>query len=104
MTPEWIEELLGNCQREEVGIVGSKLYYPDHTIQHAGIIVGLGGVAGHAFLNMPGSRSGYLHKASIQMDYSAVTAACMMMKRPLFEQLGALKKSFPLPLMMWIYV
>ena len=92
VTPEWIEELLGNCQREEVGIVGSKLYYPDHTIQHAGIIVGLGGVAGHAFLNMPGSRSGYLHKASIQMDYSAVTAACMMMKRPLFEQLGGFEE------------
>ena len=87
ITPSWIEELLGNCQRPEVGITGCKLYYPDGTIQHAGVIIGLGGVAGHAFLNMPGSRSGYLHKASIQMDYSAVTAACMMMKRSVFEQL-----------------
>jgi GT2 family glycosyltransferase len=87
ITPGWIEEMLGNCQRPEVGIVGGKLYYPDGTIQHAGIIIGLGGVAGHAFLNMPGNRSGYLHRASTQMDYSAVTAACMMMKRSLFEQL-----------------
>ena len=87
ITPSWIEELLGNCQRPEVGAVGGKLYYPDGTIQHAGIIVGLGGIAGHAFLNMPGSRSGYLHKASIQMDYSAVTAACMMIKRSVFEQI-----------------
>ena len=77
----------GNCQRPEVGAVGGKLYYPDGTIQHAGIIVGLGGIAGHAFLNMAGSRSGYLHKASIQMDYSAVTAACMMIKRSVFEQI-----------------
>ena len=91
-TPEWIEELLGNCQRKEVGIVGSKLYYPDGTIQHAGVIVGLGGIAGHAFLNMPGNRSGYLHKASIQMDYSAVTAACMMMKRSVFEALGGFEE------------
>ena len=92
ITPEWMEELLGNCQRPEVGIVGSKLYYPDHTIQHAGVIVGLGGIAGHAFLNMPGNRSGYLHKASIQLDYSAVTAACMMMKRTVFEQLGGFEE------------
>ena len=87
ITPGWIEGLLGNCQRPEVGIAGCKLYYPDHTIQHAGIIVGIGGIAGHAFLNMKGDRTGYLHKASLQMDYSAVTAAAMMMKRSVFEQI-----------------
>ena len=81
----WIEELLGNCQRPEVGITGAKLYFPDDTIQHAGTIIGIGGIAGHAFLNMPRSRTGYLHKASIQLNYSAVTAACMMMKRSAFE-------------------
>ena len=79
--------MLGNCQREEVGIVGAKLYYPDDTIQHAGTIIGIGGIAGHAFLNMPRSRTGYLHKASIQLNVSAVTAACMMMKRSVFESL-----------------
>ena len=92
ITPKWIEKLLGNCQREEVGIVGSKLYYPDHSIQHAGIIIGLGGVAGHAFLNMPGSRRGYFHKASIQMNYSAVSAACMIIKQSLFKQLGGFEE------------
>lgn len=86
-TPDWIQQLLANCQRPEAAICGSKLYYPDHTIQHAGVIVGLGGIAGHAFLNMPGSRTGYLHKASIQLNTSAVTAACMMMKKSVFDEL-----------------
>ena len=83
----WMTFMLGNCQRREVGIVGAKLYYPDDTIQHAGTIIGIGGIAGHAFLNMPRSRTGYLHKASIQLNLSAVTAACMMMKRSVFENL-----------------
>lgn len=93
INPHWIEEMLGNCQRKEVGIVGAKLYYPDDTIQHAGTIIGIGGIAGHAFLNMPRSRSGYLHKASLQMDLSAVTAACMMMKRTVFESLGGFEEA-----------
>lgn len=88
----WMEELLANCQRSRVGIAGAKLYYPDETVQHAGTIVGLGGIAGHAFLNLPRARSGYLHKASLQMDVSAVTAACMMMKRSVFEQLGGFEE------------
>ena len=92
INPRWIEELLGNCQRKKVGIVGAKLYYPDDTIQHAGTVIGIGGIAGHAFLNMPRSRTGYLHKASLQMDLSAVTAACMMMKRQVFEQLGGFEE------------
>lgn len=92
ISPHWIEELLGNCQRKEVGIVGAKLYYPDDTIQHAGTIIGIGGIAGHAFLNMPRSRTGYLHKASLQMELSAVTAACMMMKRQVFRQLGGFEE------------
>lgn len=92
INPGWIEELLGNCQRKEVGIVGAKLYYPDDTIQHAGTVIGIGGIAGHAFLNMPRSRTGYLHKASLQMDLSAVTAACMMMKRQVFKQLGGFEE------------
>ena len=92
INPRWIEELLGNCQRKEVGIGGAKLYYPDDTIQHAGTVIGIGGIAGHAFLNMPRSRTGYLHKASLQMDLSAVTAACMMMKRQVFKQLGGFEE------------
>ena len=92
ITPDWIEQMLGNCQRPEVGIVGAKLYYPDNTIQHAGIIIGIGGIAGHAFLVLARAKSGYLHKASLQMDYSAVTAACMMMKAEAFRKAGGFEE------------
>lgn len=88
ITPGWIRELLGVCQRPEVGAAGVKLIYPDDTIQHAGCVIGLGGIAGHMFVNMPANRTGYLHKASILQDMSAVTAACMMMKRTVFEEAG----------------
>ena len=92
ITPSWIEELLSNAQRPEVGAVGCKLYYPDHTIQHAGVILGIGGIAGHAFLGMDGNRSGYLHKASIQMDLSAVTAAAVMVRKTVFEEIGGFEE------------
>ncbi|MDO4519584.1 MAG: glycosyltransferase family 2 protein [Eubacteriales bacterium] len=88
ITPDWLEEMLGVCQRQEVGAVGVKLLYPDNTIQHAGVVVGMGGIAGHMFVNMQANRTGYLHKASIMQDVSAVTAACMMMKKTVFEQVG----------------
>ena len=88
ITPGWIKEMLGVCQRPEVGAVGVKLIYPDNTIQHAGCVIGIGGIAGHMFVDMPSNRTGYLHKASILQDMSAVTAACMMMKRTAFEEAG----------------
>ena len=88
ITQDWMNEMLGVCQRLEVGAVGVKLLYPDNTIQHAGCVIGIGGIAGHMFVNMPADRTGYLHKASILQDMSAVTAACMMMKRSAFEKAG----------------
>lgn len=88
ITEDWMGELLGVCQRREVGAVGVKLIYPDNTIQHAGCVIGIGGIAGHMFVDMPADRTGYLHKASILQDMSAVTAACMMMKRSAFDKVG----------------
>lgn len=88
ITPDWLEELLGICERPEVAGVGVKLLYPDNTIQHAGCVIGIGGIAGHMFVNMPAERTGYLHKASLLQDMSAVTAACMMVKRSSFEAVG----------------
>lgn len=82
----WMEEMLSNCQRKNVAVVGAKLYYPNNTIQHAGVILGIGGVAGHAFLGLPKGFSGYMHKASLQQDLSAVTGACMMVKKTVFEE------------------
>lgn len=92
ISPDWIEELLGHCQRQEVGVVGARLYYPDHTIQHAGIVIGMGGIAGSMFVGMDGRKSGYLHKAAIQQDMSAVTAACMMVKKQIFQEVGGFEE------------
>lgn len=92
ITTDWLEELTANCQRKDVGIVGARLYYPDDTIQHAGIVIGIGGVAGALFVGMPRMFTGYLHKASIQQNLSAVTAACMMVKRSVYEELGGLEE------------
>ena len=88
LSADWMEEMLSNCQRKNVGVVGAKLYYPNETIQHAGVIIGIGGVAGHVFLGMSKDFSGYMHKASLQQNLSAVTAACMMVKRTVFEEAG----------------
>lgn len=92
ISTEWMSELLGTCQRAEVGVVGAKLYYPDDTVQHAGIVVGIGGnvrgIGQNMFAGLRRERSGYLHKASLTMDYSAVTAACLMTKRNVYEQVG----------------
>lgn len=92
ISPEWIEELLANCQRPEVGIVGARLYYPDNTIQHAGIVLGMGGCAGSLFVGLARSRGGYLHKAALQQDLSAVTAACFMVKKEAFEKVGGFEE------------
>ena len=88
ITPDWLERLLGQCQREYVGVAGVRLYYPDNTVQHAGVIVGIGGVAGAMFVGMPRARSGYMRKAILQQDLSAVTAACMMVDRKAWEAAG----------------
>lgn len=93
ITPDWIEEMLGFCQRKDTGIVGAKLYYGNDTIQHAGTVIGIGGIAGHMFTDMPRERSGYMHKASIIQDLSAVTAACMMTKKQIFDQVQGFEEA-----------
>ncbi|WP_333651867.1 glycosyltransferase family 2 protein [Lacrimispora sp.] len=88
INPESIHELLGFCQREDVGIVGARLLYSDDTIQHAGVVVGFGGIAGHTFIGLHKAESSYFNQAMCARNYSAVTAACMMSKRSLFDQVG----------------
>lgn len=89
---DWLGEMLSNCQREEVGAVGAKLYYPDNTVQHAGVIVGIGGVAGSVFVGLKRGYTGYMHRASIQQNLSAVTAACMMVKKSVFKEAGGFEE------------
>ena len=84
----FVEEMLGFCQREEVGAVGARLLYEDDTIQHAGVVVGFGGIAGHTFIGLHKAENSYFHRAMCAQDYSAVTAACMMSKKSVFEKAG----------------
>lgn len=92
ITEDWLEEMLGNCQRPEVGIVGARLYYPDNTIQHAGIVVGIDGIAANMFPGLRRGQEGYFHKAAIQLNYCAVTAACLMVSRKIYEQVHGLEE------------
>lgn len=89
---DWLERMVSNCMRKNVGIVGAKLLYPDNTIQHAGIVVGIGGnvrgIATNMFVGLPRELGGYLHKANLQMNYSAVTAACLMVRKSIYEEVG----------------
>lgn len=84
ITPEWMERMVGICSREDVGVVGARLYFRDETIQHAGVCVS-GGVAGHLGRNLPKGNWGYFSLSDATQDMSAVTAACMMTKRGVFE-------------------
>lgn len=88
-----VEALLNQCMRPETGIVGARLYYGDDTIQHAGVIVGLGGVAGHAFVGLPRSEWGYMAKAVATQELSAVTAACMMVKKEVFDAVDGMTEA-----------
>jgi GT2 family glycosyltransferase len=86
--PHMIEEMLGFCQRSEVGIVGARLLYQDDTIQHAGVVIGFGGIAGHTFIGLHEAENSYFHRAMCAQDYSAVTAACLMTKASVFADVG----------------
>lgn len=92
LTTDWLEEMLGNCQRPEVGIVGARLYYPDNTYQHAGIVVGIDGIAANMFPGLRRGQEGYYHKAALQLNYSAVTAACLMVSREIYEKVHGLEE------------
>ena len=93
ITNNWIEEMLSNCQRKEVGITGAKLLYNDNTVQHGGVIIGLGGIAGHAFCGLDANHPGYFGRAYVQQNLSAVTAACLMVRREVFEEVNGLEES-----------
>ncbi len=94
ITPTAISEMLGCCMREEVGIVGAKLLYEDDTVQHAGVVIGFGGFAGHVFTGIGKDDYGYMVRARINCDYSAVTAACMMVDKKCFDAVNGFDTQF----------
>ncbi|MGI5959258.1 MAG: glycosyltransferase family 2 protein [Massiliimalia sp.] len=98
LTPDWIQEMMMYAQRPDVGAVGAKLYYPDNTVQHAGIGVGLLTLAGHLHRNFDRQSPGYMGRLIYAQNVSAVTAACVLMRRSVYEEVGgfdeALKVAF----------
>ena len=100
ITVNWLEELLMYAQREDVGAVGAKLYYPDKTIQHAGVVLALGAhrTAGHSHYKQPKANLGYMGRLCYAQNVSAVTGACLMVKKSLFEEVGGLDEGFAISL------
>ena len=94
ITPTWMEQMLGYCQREDVGAVGAKLYYPDDTVQHAGVVVGVGAFAGHILTKFDTEAVGYFGRLKAIQDISAVTAACIMVSKEVYHEVNGLDESF----------
>lgn len=89
---DWLREMVSHAIRPDIGCVGAKLYYPDGRLQHAGVITGLGGVAGHSHKYFPGDHPGYFKRLQIVQNLSAVTAACLAVRKEVFEQVGGLNE------------
>lgn len=100
ITVNWMEELLMYAQREDVGAVGAKLYYGNKTIQHAGVVLQLGAhrTAGHSHYGQHRDNLGYMGRLCYAQDVSAVTGACLLVKKKLFEEVGGLDESFAISL------
>ena len=94
ISPTAVSELLGCCMQKDVGIVGAKLLFKDNTVQHAGVVIGFGGFAGHVNTGIHKNSFGYMVRARINGNYSAVTAACMMVKRSVFEEVDGFTEEF----------
>ncbi len=90
ISPGWLDEMVLHAMQDDVGCVGAKLYYTNNRIQHGGVIVGLKGMAGHAHRFLPGSSDGYCGRLKLSQNVSAVTAACLAVRRDVYQQVGGL--------------
>ncbi len=93
ISPDWLERMSEYLVRKDVGAVGAKLYYPDGMVQHGGIVISIAGVADHAFRGYAKDSTGYLGQLKIARNVSAVTAACLMTRRDVFEEIGGFDES-----------
>jgi GT2 family glycosyltransferase len=94
LEPDWLEEMVRWAERPEIGIVGAKLLYPDGTIQHAGVIVGLNGLAEHIYRYVHEGYTGVFGSVDWYRNYMAVTGACMMMRRDVFDEVGRFDEAY----------
>ena len=92
LTPNWLELFIGYAQEKEIGAVGAKLYYEDKTLQHAGIIIGLSGIAGNALVNLPFGKHAYFGREAATRNVSAVTGACLFARRELYNEVGYMEE------------
>jgi GT2 family glycosyltransferase/2-polyprenyl-3-methyl-5-hydroxy-6-metoxy-1,4-benzoquinol methylase len=95
VSPGWLEELVAFACQEDVGCVGARLWYPDGRLQHGGVILGIGGVAGHSHKFLTAGEAGFFGRAVLQQSISAVTAACLVIRRSIYDEVGGLDDTFP---------
>jgi GT2 family glycosyltransferase len=93
ISPDWLQTMLGIMSQSDVGAVGAKLLYSNGSVQHGGVIIGLGGVAGHAHLHRARSEGGYFGRAQLQQEFGAVTGACLMVRKRDYEAVGGLDET-----------
>ena len=90
ITPDWLHEMVSHAMRPDIGAVGAKLYYPDDRVQHGGVILGLRGMACHSHRYFPRNHPGYFNRLMVVQNYSAVTAACLVVRKEIYQSLGGL--------------
>ncbi|MGA9032921.1 MAG: glycosyltransferase [Sulfuricaulis sp.] len=93
ISPDWLSEMVSHALQPDVGVVGARLWYPNETLQHGGVILGVGGVAGHSHKHLPRHHPGYFGRASIVQSLSAVTAACLVTRKAIYEDVGGLNET-----------
>jgi GT2 family glycosyltransferase len=92
ISPDWLSELVSHALRSDIGAVGARLWSSNDTLQHGGIILGMGGVSGYAHKYLPQHRSGYQSRACLQQNFSAVSAACLVVRKTIYEEVGGLNE------------
>jgi glycosyltransferase involved in cell wall biosynthesis len=93
ISEDWLEEMASHAVRKEIGAVGAMLYYPNDIIQHAGVLIGMGGLAGHLYAGFRRGESGYMERARIVQNLSAVTAACLVIRKSIYEEVNGLEET-----------